>query len=410
MLSMKDIRRMKILIPLFTPPSGAMGPHTRGVSLGETAQQQGHSVAYCASGEVYQRFKEKGRTVYEIPEPTLLGLPPFFSSLMIKLINTFRPPVRRGKSFGNIWLVLLLMGVIRKKYLTRLVSAEISAIETFKPDVLFTELDPAAYLVSDIKNIPLVTTYASVARKGIGSLPYKMIERRMHAILARYGKAGRSLEELCFGPHILKIVPSIPALEQIAAPGHDMLFVGNLLPVKKNTGKPSFSPVKNKKYIFVYMGMGSLHFSLIQKMLPRVFAGDGEYRCIVASENIRQPFSVAGVDFCSYIDADELLPHCEWTMCHGGHNTIIQSLLYKVPLLLFPGMVFERRFNAEMVQKAGAGFLGEPGDFNSRWIREKLALRQQLSANIETLNHSLRSYHGPVDALDAITRVHKNIL
>jgi UDP:flavonoid glycosyltransferase YjiC (YdhE family) len=33
--------------------------------------------------------------------------------------------------------------------------------------------------------------------------------------------------------------------------------------------------------------------------------------------------------------------------CRGGPNAIIQSLASSVPLIIFPGSIFERRFNAE---------------------------------------------------------------
>ncbi|MHB1415778.1 MAG: hypothetical protein ACYC1C_11045 [Chloroflexota bacterium] len=42
-----------------------------------------------------------------------------------------------------------------------------------------------------------------------------------------------------------------------------------------------------------------------------------------------------------------MLPRCDWTVCHGGQHTIVQSLLHGVPLIVLPGPIFERRFNAK---------------------------------------------------------------
>ena len=36
------------------------------------------------------------------------------------------------------------------------------------------------------------------------------------------------------------------------------------------------------------------------------------------------------------IDANQILPKCELTICHGGSGTVYQSLSYGIPVLCFP--------------------------------------------------------------------------
>ena len=91
-----------------------------------------------------------------------------------------------------------------------------------------------------------------------------------------------------------------------------------------------------------------------------------------------------------YVPSEEILPCAELTLCHGGLNTITQSIEAGVPLLLFPGPIFERRFNASKVAENGAGFMGELSDFNAAWIRDKFERRAELRDGTARLRASLR--------------------
>lgn len=82
-----------------------------------------------------------------------------------------RPVVKPDRSFGSIWLVLWFTGVGRLRYLRCLIDAELAAVEAFRPDVLFTEVDTGAFVVSRITGVPIACTYASVFAVGVGSFP-----------------------------------------------------------------------------------------------------------------------------------------------------------------------------------------------------------------------------------------------
>src|SRR6266545_2803496 len=116
------------------------------------------------------------------------------------------------------------------------------------------------------------------------------------------------------------------------------------------------------------MGTGSVPIQRLRDVLPQVFPGAGDVKCLLGAQSIEREECIGGVEFRPYVAANELLPHCDWTLCHGGQNTIMQSLCYGVPLLTFPGPIFERRFNAQKVQQAGAGLMGEVTDFTVRWL------------------------------------------
>src|SRR4030042_5581044 len=116
--------------------------------------------------------------------------------------------------------------------------------------------------------------------------------------------------------------------------------------------------------------------------------------CLVGSKNVEAEKRIGNVIFRPFWDAEGLLPHCDWVFCHGGHNTIIQSLANKVPLLIFPGPIFERRFNAGRVQVAGAGRFGEIPDFNEAWLANTMQNRTAYAESAARLGEKILSLGG----------------
>jgi UDP:flavonoid glycosyltransferase YjiC (YdhE family) len=109
------------------------------------------------------------------------------------------------------------------------------------------------------------------------------------------------------------------------------------------------------------------------------------------------------VDFRPYVPAELVLPQCDWTICHGGQNTITQSLVHNVPLLIFPGPIFERRYNAKKVEEAGAGRMGEITDFTAEWLITAFEKRSECVHEAAVLGASIRSYGGAPAAVEAIS-------
>ena len=134
---------------------------------------------------------------------------------------------------------------------------------------------------------------------------------------------------MCFmGPSIFKIIPTIPELDDVPSSRQDVLYVGNLLGKIRPTSPIDFELNGNKKIVFIYVGTGSISVKLLRKILPKVFPDNGNYNCFVGAQSIKESYKIEAVRFSSYLPANEILPHCDWTICHGGQNTIIQSLLY----------------------------------------------------------------------------------
>jgi UDP:flavonoid glycosyltransferase YjiC (YdhE family) len=395
---------MKLLIPLFSPPTGTWGGLTRVIAVAEAATATGNEVAFCAAGYLEEILRKRGYRVYPIPSTTMFGLPKPISRIIERRSQHASPPVRPGTSVGSIWLVLLATGLASARHVRRVVEAELEAIQDFQADKLFTDLDPGAYLVSAITGLPLAATYAHIATHGSGTLPWRLARRTIALALRSYGKAPLTPDELCFNHSVLKIIPSIPELDDTDPNRADVCYVGQLLGPIQAARTPGFELEERKRYVFVYTGTGSVSLSVVQRILPQVFPEGSGLGCIVGGQSIEKPFRIGAAEFHPYVPADELLPQCDWTICHGGQNTIIQSLMHDVPLLIFPGAIFERRYNAHKVEQAGAGRMGEVNEFTAEWLRASLERQSEYATGATALGKRIRSHGGAAAAVDAIEK------
>lgn len=391
---------MHLLIPVFSPATGTWGGLTRVIAIAQAAQQAGHLVAFCASGDLLSTLKQRGFTVYPTPSSTLLGLPAPLSRVLEKRSQQVTPPVKPGRDFGNIWFVLLLSGMARASYLKRLVEAERRAALDFEADFLFTDLDPGAYLLAKIAGLPVAAAYQTPMTKGINSPPWKLVNRAVSAMLKTYNLSYQPVDDLFHGGQVLKIIPSIPELEGTDPARPDVCYVGQLLGDIQSGG--SFQPEPGKRYIFTYLGTGAVSLRTVHAVLPQVFRPEGKYICLVGAQSIASVERIGAVEFRPYVPAADVLPYCDWTICHGGQNTIIQSLMNRVPLLVFPGPIFERRYNARKVQEMGAGRMGEVNDFTAEWIVRALEKQPGCAVKAGQLSARIHSYGGAKTAVEAM--------
>jgi UDP:flavonoid glycosyltransferase YjiC (YdhE family) len=395
---------MKILCIVFSPATGSFGSLTRLLALAREFSRKGHEVQFCASGSVGSMIAKKHFPVRTMPEPTLFGLPGAISRKIQKKSQHFRIPVKDGTVVGSVWFVYWLTGMLNRHFLGRLVDAQLKAIREYGPDLIVTEMDPGAYVAARIADIPIVTTYAKISEYGRGSRFWRKAKKIINQVLREHGvgEVDRPEELVSAGEkaRILNIIPSVPALDG-SAESDDVMYVGNILePVRDE--RPTFSAAPGNRYIFVYSGIGSFPIDPLKKVLPAAFEGLSGVVCLVAAESLTKEERIGNVFFAPWIPAAEILPQCDLVICHGGLNTITQSIEAGVPLLVFPGPIFERRFNAEMLMKSGAGMMGEWSDFNAEWIRSQYDRRKDFTEGVQKLKKEFSRYSGTGNAVKRI--------
>lgn len=393
---------MKLLIPLFSPATGTWGGITRGVALAEAARKAGHQVAFCSSGSMAEGLNKHGYQVYPTPPSTVFGLPAPLSRVIERRSQRVSLPVRDGQSVGNLWLLMLLSGLGRAAYLQQLVEAQRAAVRDFHADVLFTDIDPGAHLTAAVERLPMCANYSAVMHTGVGAWAWKRMNAAIAPVLHANRLPEQSIDQLLFAPQVLKIIPSIPELDAVDANRSDVRYIGQLLGPVQLTKPEAFQPAPGKRYVFAYLGVGSLSQDVLRRVLPRVFPAEGRLQCLVGAQNIQKEEQIGGVRFQRYVPADAVLPQCDWVISHGGQNTIIQSLLHGVPLILFPGPIFERRFNAQKVQEAGAGWMAERYQFTRDRLDYMLQTQENRAAHAIQLGARIQSYGGADEAIQAI--------
>jgi hypothetical protein len=391
---------MRLLITLFSPSMGTFGGLTRGLAVAEAARERGHQVTFAAAGHAAEVLVRRGERIIELPVATFLGLPAAVSHRIEHRSQHVAIPGRDGRSRGSIWLVLTMAGLAGRHYLAELAAAEIGAVQQTKADVLFTDVDPAAFIAATVTGVPIASTYASVLRHGSGTLPWRAMKRAMGYALRSHGCEERTPDELLFAPSVLKIVPSVPALDDADPAAADVRYVGHLLADLRPTVEPGGRD--SQRLVLGYLGTGSVPLPRLRTVLAAAFPAGGPRACLVGAQTLSGTEQVGGVTFSPYVPVEQLLPRTDFVLCHGGQNTIIQALRAQVPLLLIPGPVFERRYNAEKVVAAGAGLMSERGAFSAAWLTAAFERRTELAAKAAVLADQIRAAGGAAAAVAAL--------
>lgn len=354
---------MRILAPIFSTPHPESGGITRMNVIADILIQNGHKITFMASGYQANQLSSMGYSVIPLPEPTFFNLPKPISNILKKKIYNILLPV----PMTSMWFLYSFAGNIQLSFLEASIKTALETIKTFKPHGLLTDYSPVAYLLRKITGIPLASTYSEIMRAEHGSFFFNINQKSINSMLKKYGSRPEDIEHLFFGPRVFKIIPNIPELDTADSALPDIYYSGSLF--KNNNKSPvDFSVDTSKRYIFVYIGTGSIPLKKLNSVLPRVFSEEDNRICVVGTSGVQEPYKKGAVHFYPYVPAQKILPYCDWTICHGGQNTITESLLAGVPLIIFPGNIWERQYNAKNIQQAGAGQIGEVKDFNPQWI------------------------------------------
>ena len=380
---------MCILVPVFSTPHPESGGMARISAVTKSFIENGHDVLFLASGFQARLLQQDGYRVVLLPEPRFFGLPDRISRLVEKKIHSSVLPI----SMTSVWFLYSFAGNAQLSFLKAAIKTGLETVESFRPDALFTDYSPVAFLLHAATGIPAACTYSDVFRRGTGSIFYKLNRWSTNKIIALSDRAGTETDDLYFGSDILKIVPTIPELDDADGARPDIYYAGSLL-TEPPRAEIAVTISDGRRYVLVYVGTGSLPMQKLRSVLPEIFPKDGKVQCVVGCPGMKESYSIAGVEFHPYVDIGKLLPKCDWTICHGGQNTIVESLLHNVPAIAIPGNIWERRYNARKLHESGAGVMLEIDEFCPGRLKEIMKQQESCRMHAVRLSNALHLCDG----------------
>jgi MGT family glycosyltransferase len=159
----------------------------------------------------------------------------------------------------------------------------------------------------------------------------------------------------------------------------------------------------------VYLSLGSLGSADVDLMhgLVSTLSGDG-YRVIVSKGPQADEFelgdNMVGAEF---LPQTSILSQVDVVICHGGNNTVTESLYFGRPMVVLP-LFWDQHDNAQRLDETGLGirldtYGHEPDEL--RGALDRLLADEDLSKRLGALSERLRAAAGTQRAADLIEQV-----
>ena len=344
---------MKVLIVPMLAIAQTEGPTSRAKSLAKAFVKEGIQVALC-SGDDKSISSLAEVAVYPIAKPVPLGLPPWIGLRTYPLAD--RLGIIGKKTVHSFEEVLYLTGAGNYHYLASSIAQLRKVIQSFQPDVLYSEFNLSAMIAAKAEGLAVVASYSYPTQPDFAASP--KFAGGVNRILQELGQAPVKSSLELFQRADFKVVPSSFALEPIC--DENCRFVGPF------GALPERADPFHRDCFLVYLGTGTLVERKIKKVISEVFR-ELPYEVYVAGMSKEQDFG--RLHFGRWFDFRQLLPRAAAFLHHGGQNSMMDSFLYGVPQMIYPGKVFERNYNAQSVQKSGAGILLGSSEFQAECIK-----------------------------------------
>jgi UDP:flavonoid glycosyltransferase YjiC (YdhE family) len=348
---------MKILFAPLICAFETGGPMQRVATLAQTFLRAGHEAAFCSSENCNYRPVE-GVKNFPCPLPEPMGLPRPLGKIAAYI--AFKSGIMKSAEVRSFEQVHKLIGNLNPSYFFNDVEVLRRTIREFKPDVVYSEFRLSAIVAAKQEGVKLVGTCSIPALSSYRSNPE-------YSTAVRQKLKSMNLPELdsildLFHWQSVSFIANSPSLEPIEM--ENAVYVGPFFDIPE----PPEKTERNK--IVVYLGNGSISPKLALREIRRL-AAECKYEIYLASEALH-PTDEANLHIDRKYDFSKLLPESALFIHHGGQNSCMSGLLSGTPQLIFPGKVFERHFNAESIDKAGAGLLAPETDFNTKKIKDYL--------------------------------------
>jgi MGT family glycosyltransferase len=159
----------------------------------------------------------------------------------------------------------------------------------------------------------------------------------------------------------------------------------------------------------VYLSLGSLGSADVELMrgLIETLAGDG-YRVIVSKGPQAAELELAGnMTGEEFLPQTSILPQVDVVICHGGNNTVTESLYFGRPMVVLP-LFWDQYDNAQRLDETGLGVRLDTYGHSPEQLRgalDSLLGDAPLAERLKGLSAALQAARGTERAADLIEQV-----
>lgn len=235
-----------------------------------------------------------------------------------------------------------------------------TAVQTYQPDVLLVDQHaPAGGLVADRHGLPwaaLVSSSMELTRP-FRALPKveEWVAGQIERIWTEAGVPPERRYDLRFSPHLVIALTSPALTGPVPFPEHYAL-VGPILadrPPARDFPWDRLDPARRT----VLVCLGTLQPDHVTAFYPRAaaaLAGLPGVQGVIAAAPDLLPDPPPNVLATPWVPMLELLPKVDAVVCHGGMNTVCETLAHGVPLAVGP-LINDQPVTANQVVASGAG-------------------------------------------------------
>lgn len=331
---------MKILVVPMLARSQMGGPWSRAQQIARAFLSRGHEVTLAWGND--GNCVDPIAPTLEIPVPSPLGVPEAIARHTFPLAS--RLGLMGRKPVHSFEEVLWLTGSLDYRYSCAVVEKLREFIRTWRPDVVYSEFNLAAVIAARAEGIPCVGSGSQPTTLSYASNPRK--SSGIRRLLREMGMPAPASSLSILEGMKRRFILSCPTLEPRA--GERAIYCGFL-------DEPPALTVTRRDCAVVYLGSGSVPAGVAMRAgreLAEVLSCD-----VYVAGVPEAVYAAAGhkVHCAPRLNFAELLPRARVMVHHGGQNSMMDALAYQAPQVVVPGRVFERQFNADVVERTRCG-------------------------------------------------------
>jgi len=231
-------------------------------------------------------------------------------------------------------------------------------VDEFQPDVIINDcITFAGALCAYQKGIPYVTNTPvppDVMGDTQNSAP-KIFEWQQNLIRGLQQSCGIYTDDFVIHSHQMNIVFTSKEFAGFANPDEHMKFVG---PVK---GRPNSTPfpwekLENARGPKVFVSLGTLLVDIRKDFFQKLIEAFADEPLTIVAATDPGIFETWPANFIvqGFVPQSELIPKMDAVICHGGFNTVNDTFMNGLPMLITP-IAYDHFHTASFIENAGCG-------------------------------------------------------